>query len=110
MHPEYPCAHCIVAHAAGTVMQAFFGSNAQPAFTLTTPTAPGVTHRWTRIADYHGGAVERARLVGHPLPVLDEGRRRHGPQDRRLHPPERPQTHELEVSGTVADRKQVGCG
>ena len=52
MHPEYPCAHCIVAHAAGTVMQAFFGSGAQPEFTLTTPTAPGVTHRWTRLQDY----------------------------------------------------------
>jgi len=52
MHPEYPCAHCIVAHAAGTVMQAFFGTGTVPEFTLTTPTAPGVTHRWTRIADY----------------------------------------------------------
>jgi hypothetical protein len=52
MHPEYPCAHCIVAHAAGTVMQAFFGTGTLPEFTLTTPTAPGVTHRWTRIEDY----------------------------------------------------------
>jgi len=52
MHPEYPCAHCIVAHTAGTVMQAFFGTGTVPEFSLTTPTLPGVTHRWTRIADY----------------------------------------------------------
>jgi hypothetical protein len=52
MHPEYPCAHCIVAHAAGIVMQAFFGTDTVPEITLSTPTAPGVTHRWTRIADY----------------------------------------------------------
>jgi len=52
MHPEYPCAHCIVAHTAGTVMQAFFGTGPLPEFTLTTPTAPGVTHRWTRLEDF----------------------------------------------------------
>jgi hypothetical protein len=52
MHPEYPCAHCIVAGSAGAVMQAFFGTGTLPEFTLTTPTAPGVTHRWTRLQDY----------------------------------------------------------
>jgi hypothetical protein len=52
MHPEYPCAHCIVAGAAGTVMQAVFGTGTLPEFSLTTPTAPGVTHRWTRLQDY----------------------------------------------------------
>ena len=52
MHPEYPCAHCIVAGAAGSVMEAVFGTGTLPEFTLTTPTAPGVTHRWTRLQDY----------------------------------------------------------
>ena len=52
MHPEYPCAHCIVAGSAGTVTQAFFGTETLPEFTLTTPTAPGITHRWTRLQDY----------------------------------------------------------
>ena len=52
MHPEYPCAHCIVAGSAGTVMQSFFGTGTLPEFTLSTPTAPGVTHRWTRLDDY----------------------------------------------------------
>ena len=52
MHPEYPCAHCIVAGSAGTVMQSFFGTGTLPEFSLSTPTAPGVTHRWTRLDDY----------------------------------------------------------
>ena len=52
MHPEYPCAHCIVAGSAGTVMQAVFGTGSLSEFSLTTPTAPGVTHRWTRLQDY----------------------------------------------------------
>ena len=52
LHPEYPCAHCIVAGTAGTVMQAFFGTGTLPEFSLATPTAPGVTHRWTRLEDY----------------------------------------------------------
>jgi hypothetical protein len=52
MHPEYPCAHCIIAGSAGTVMQSFFGTGTLPEFTLSTPTAPGVTHRWTRLDDY----------------------------------------------------------
>ena len=52
LHPEYPCAHCIVAGTAGTVMQAFFGTGTLPEFSLSTPTAPGVTHRWTKLDDY----------------------------------------------------------
>jgi len=52
MHPEYPCAHCIVSATAGTVLQAFFGTGTVPEFSLSTPTAPGVVHKWTRIEDY----------------------------------------------------------
>ena len=52
MHPEYPCAHCIVSAAAGTVLQAFFGTGTVPEFSLSTPTAPGAVHKWTRIEDY----------------------------------------------------------
>jgi hypothetical protein len=54
MHPEYPCAHCIVGGSAGTVLQSVFGTGTLPEFTLTTPTAPGVTHKWTKIDDYMG--------------------------------------------------------
>jgi hypothetical protein len=35
IHPEYPCANCIVAAAAGTVMKAFFGSDTSPGIFTT---------------------------------------------------------------------------
>jgi hypothetical protein len=52
MHPEYPCAHCINAAAVGTVLESEFGTGAQAPFEMQSPTLPGVTRRWTRIADY----------------------------------------------------------
>jgi hypothetical protein len=33
-------------------MQAFFGTGTLPEFSLSTPTAPGVTHSWRRLDDY----------------------------------------------------------
>jgi hypothetical protein len=51
LHPEYPCAHCIVAAAVATVLEAEFGSGRIAALTMTSPTAPGVTRRWERLAD-----------------------------------------------------------
>ncbi len=50
MHPEYPCAHCITATAVGTVLRGFFG-NEIPEVSMISPTAPGVTRRWTRLQD-----------------------------------------------------------
>ncbi len=52
LHPEYPCAHCITAGAIGEVLETQFGKGEVPPITMTSPTAPGVTHRWTRISDY----------------------------------------------------------
>ena len=51
MHPEYPCAHCISSAAAGEVLKSVFG-NEIPEVAMTSPTAPGVTRKWTRISDY----------------------------------------------------------
>jgi hypothetical protein len=45
MHPEYPCAHCITSVAVGTIIQKVVGGNV--AITVTSPTAPGVTRKWT---------------------------------------------------------------
>jgi hypothetical protein len=63
LHPEYPCAHCITAGAIGEVLEAQFGKGEVPAITMTSPTAPGVTHRWTRISDYVH-EVDNARIWG----------------------------------------------
>jgi hypothetical protein len=63
LHPEYPCAHCISAGAIGEVLEAQFGKGEVPPITMTSPTAPGVTHRWTRISDYVQ-EVDNARVWG----------------------------------------------
>lgn len=63
LHPEYPCAHCITAGAVGEVLEAHFGKGEVPAIVMTSPTAPGVTRRWTRIDDYVK-EVDNARIWG----------------------------------------------
>jgi hypothetical protein len=52
MHPEYPCAHCIVSGAVATALELALGTAEVPEFAMTSPTAPGVTHRWTNIRAY----------------------------------------------------------
>ncbi len=52
MHPEYPCAHCIVSGAVGTVLQAEIGSGRMPKLTTTSPTADGATRTWSNIEDF----------------------------------------------------------
>ena len=52
MHPEYPCAHCIVSMAVATVIEATLGSADIPEVAITTPSAPGVTHRFTNLKAY----------------------------------------------------------
>jgi hypothetical protein len=47
MHPEYPCAHCVQSGAAAAVIEAIIGSQNIPEVSMTSTTAPGVTHRWT---------------------------------------------------------------
>jgi hypothetical protein len=63
MHPEYPCAHCISAAAVGAVLESKFGKGTIPTVTMVSPTAPGVTRSWNRIADY-AQEVNNARVWG----------------------------------------------
>ena len=51
MHPEYPCAHCIVSGAVGTVLQAEIGSET-PVFATTSPTANNAKRTWMKIDDF----------------------------------------------------------
>ena len=60
MHPEYPCAHCIIASAVSTVLQHVVGNEISEV-TLTSPTAAGVTRKWTRLQDY-SDEVSNARI------------------------------------------------
>jgi hypothetical protein len=52
MHPEYPCAHCIVSSAVGTVLQAEIGTGPMPTLTTTSYTANGASRSWTTIDDF----------------------------------------------------------
>jgi len=52
MHPEYPCAHCISSAAVAAVIENVLGSPDIPEVSMTSATAPGVTHRWTNVWNY----------------------------------------------------------
>jgi hypothetical protein len=52
MHPEYPCAHCILSSAVGTVLQAEIGTGPMPTLTTTSVTAKGAARSWTNIDDF----------------------------------------------------------
>jgi len=52
MHPEYPCAHCITSAAVATVAETVLGGADVPEVTMTSSSAPGVTHRWTNLRAY----------------------------------------------------------
>ena len=61
MHPEYPCAHCIMSGTIASIVEALFGTADFPEFNLTSPTAPGVTHRWTNVWTF-SNEVSDARI------------------------------------------------
>jgi hypothetical protein len=52
MHPEYPCAHCIVSSSVVAVIEGLLGSDEIPEVALTSPFVPGVTHRFTNLRAY----------------------------------------------------------
>jgi PAP2 superfamily len=52
MHPEYPCAHCILSGSVASVVKAVLGTDDIPEIAVTSPTAPGVTHRWINMANF----------------------------------------------------------
>jgi hypothetical protein len=49
MHPEYACAHCIVAASTASVLEAVLGTADIREVAITSPATPGVTHRWTNL-------------------------------------------------------------
>jgi hypothetical protein len=52
MHPEYPCAHCIVAASLGAVLAAEIGSAPTPTLSSASPTAGGAVRTWTSVDDF----------------------------------------------------------
>lgn len=52
MHPEYPCAHCIVSGAVGAVLVAEIGNGPSPTLRTRSPTAPGMERSWSNVDDF----------------------------------------------------------
>jgi PAP2 superfamily len=61
MHPEYPCAHCILSGSVAGVVKAVLGTADIPEIATTSPTAAGVTHRWTNMTAF-ADEVANARI------------------------------------------------
>jgi hypothetical protein len=62
MHPEYPCAHCIVSSALASAIEAMLGTADIPEVSMTSTGAPGVTHRWSNLRAY-ADEVAAARIA-----------------------------------------------
>ena len=52
MHPEYPCAHCIVSASLGAVLAAELGTGPVPKLSSTSHTAGGVVRTWGSVDDF----------------------------------------------------------
>ena len=63
MHPEYPCAHCILAGTVATVLNAEGQKAPLPVLSTTSPTLPGVVRRWNTPDDF-AREVAQARILG----------------------------------------------
>ena len=52
MHPEYPCAHCIVSASLGAVLAAEIGSGPTPTLSSASSTAGGAVRTWASVGDF----------------------------------------------------------
>jgi PAP2 superfamily len=52
LHPEYPCAHCIVSASLGAVLQAEIGSGLSPRLSSASSTAGGAVRSWNTVSDF----------------------------------------------------------
>ena len=64
LHPEYPCAHCVMASTIAVVIRADLGGDPLPTLMSTSNTAPGVTRRWMRTEDVVKEVTEARILDG----------------------------------------------
>ena len=61
MHPEYPCAHCILSGTIASIIKTALGTEDIPEIAITSTTAPGVTHRFTNMTAF-ADEVANARV------------------------------------------------
>lgn len=63
LHPEYPCAHCVLAGAMAAVIEDELGGRPAPPLRTTSPTLPGAVREWRRSAAMVD-EVKSARIYG----------------------------------------------
>jgi hypothetical protein len=61
LHPEYPCAHCILSGTAVAMIEANGGFPDPHEFWLASPMVPGVIHRWSSLQAF-ADEVANARV------------------------------------------------
>jgi hypothetical protein len=52
LHPEYPCAHCVLAGAVGAVIEDELRGRPVPVLSTRSPTAPGVVRQWRSVDEF----------------------------------------------------------
>jgi hypothetical protein len=52
MHPEYPCAHCIVSASLGAVLAAEIGAGPAAKLSSASSTAQGAIRTWATVDDF----------------------------------------------------------
>jgi hypothetical protein len=52
MHPEYPCAHCIVSASLGAVLEAELGGRPSPKLSSASSTAGGAVRTWASVGEF----------------------------------------------------------
>lgn len=52
MHPEYPCAHCIVSSSLGAVLAAEIGTGPSPMLSASSVTAQNAVRTWATVNDF----------------------------------------------------------
>jgi PAP2 superfamily len=52
MHPEYPCAHCIVSASLGAVLEAELGGRPSPKLSSASSAAGGAVRTWASVGEF----------------------------------------------------------
>ncbi|MFO1303927.1 MAG: vanadium-dependent haloperoxidase [Burkholderiales bacterium] len=63
LHPEYPCAHCVLAATVSAVLQSDARGRPLPVLVTSSPTAQGASRRWSSL-DVFAQEVALARIAG----------------------------------------------
>lgn len=64
MHPEYPCAHCIVSAAVAALLESWIGNDPSPTLATSSPTAGGAQRSWKNPAEFEREVSEARILAG----------------------------------------------